>query len=52
MFSVIASFFNFLGEVVGGAFRLVGTFISSCFGLALGAIIVAALFVILALHLL
>ena len=51
MFAVITSLIDLLTEIIGGTFRLVGTFISSCFGLALGALIVTALLIALILHL-
>ena len=51
MFAVVRSLIDLIAEIVGGTFRLVGSFIGSCFGLVLAAIILTALLAALVLHL-
>ncbi|HUO98568.1 MAG TPA: hypothetical protein VMU01_07855 [Rhizomicrobium sp.] len=51
MFAVVRSLIDLVAEIVGGTFRLVATFVSSCFGLVLVAMILAALVAALVLHL-
>ena len=52
MFAVIRSLIDLIAEIVGGALRLVGTFVGSCFGLVIAAMILLALVLALVLHLL
>jgi phage-related protein len=51
MFAVVRSLIDLVAEIIGGVFRLVGTFVSSCFGLALAAMILIALLLALVLDL-
>lgn len=50
MFAIVRSLIDLVTEIAGGALRLVGTFISSCFGLVLVAMILTALLAALVLH--
>jgi len=52
MFDVLRSLIDLIAEIVGGVLRLVATFISSCFGLVITALLVIALVVIVVLHVL
>jgi hypothetical protein len=52
VFAVITSLIDLVAEIIGGTFRLVATFVSSCFGLALVAILVTGLVIFGLLHLL
>ena len=52
MFAAITALIDLIAEIIGGTFRLVVTFIRSCFGLAIVAIVVTALFIFALLHLL
>lgn len=52
MFAVIRSLIDLIAEIVGGVLHLVGTFVSSCFGLVTAAMILTALVAALVLHLL
>ncbi len=52
MFAVITSFIDLLAEIIRGTFRLVATFISSCFGLVIVALVVIALAIFAMLHML
>jgi len=51
MFAVFRSLIDLVAEIVGGVFRLVATFVSSCFGLVMVALILIALLFALVLHL-
>lgn len=50
MFAVITSLIDLIAGIIAGAFRLVSTFVSSCFGLVLVTIIVIALVILALLH--
>jgi len=52
MFAVLQSLIDLIAEIVGGVLRLVATFISSCFGLVITALLLMALVVIVVLHVL
>lgn len=52
MFTVITSLIDLVAEIIRGTFRLVGAFISSCFGLVIVALLVVGLVVVAVLHLL
>ncbi len=52
MFAVITSLIDLIAGIIGGVFRLICTFVSSCFGLALAALLVIGLIVLALLHVL
>jgi hypothetical protein len=52
VFTVITSLFDLIAEIIRGTFRLVGAFISSCFGLVAVALLVIGLVIVAVLHLL
>ena len=52
MFDVVRSLIDLIAEIIGGVLRLVATFISSCFGLVITALILVAVVVIVVLHVL
>ena len=51
MFTVITSLIDLIAEIIRGTFRLVGAFISSCFGLVVVALLVTGLVLVALLHL-
>lgn len=52
VFAVITSLIDLIAGIIAGTFRLIGTFVSSCFGLALGAVLVIGLVIFALLHVL
>jgi hypothetical protein len=52
MFEVLRSLIDLIAEIVGGVLRLVVTFVSSCVGLVITALILIALVMIVVLHVL
>ena len=52
MFDVVRSLIDLIAEIIGGVLRLVASFISSCFGLVITALILVAVVVIVVLHVL
>lgn len=52
MFAAITALIDLIAEIIGGTFRLVATFVSSCFGLAIVALLVVGVVIFAILHLL
>jgi hypothetical protein len=51
MFAVFKSLIDLIREIVGGTLHLVGTFVGSCFGLVVALLLIAALVLVVVLHL-